>query len=191
MPNLFAWKELNIPSTAEKARRAPLSALDPWPNCNRVCQISLTTNRDRESRALCPLCQHKNHVHSRWTSSPENKTRPLPVMQNPGFSSPPCCNSHSLQMHLVQAGLLKQLDECTGMQRARELPRLASPALSSFLPSSFGILIRLWQFGSFQEQTLHLLAFLVWKTDGPFTGPRGKGKQLVIKNFLWLLLCSF
>ena len=115
MPNLFAWKELNIPSTAEKARRAPLSVLDPWPNCNRVCQISLTMNRDRESRALCPLCQHKNHVRSRWTSSPENKTRPLPVMQSPGFSSPPCCNSHSLQMHLVQAGLLNSwmnLQEC-------------------------------------------------------------------------------
>lgn len=91
-------------------------------------------------------------------------------------------------MLLVQAGLLNSCRNAWIMNRQErkkqwEVSCPSSLSLSPFLPSCFGIFIRLWQLDSFQTQTLYFSGFSRLKTRWPLHWAQGKGKITRYQEF--------
>ena len=99
-------------------------------------------------------------------------------------------------MNLVQACLLnngKMLELWTSRLSSKQLTPLIRH-FSLFFPNSLAFSLSALEFSLsmtfdlFWEQTLYFLAFLIWKPDDLFTGPREEGKQPFVNNCTWLFI---
>lgn len=97
---------------------------------------------------------------------------------------------HAPSMNLVQASLLnngKMLELWTFRWSSKQLTPLIRH-LNLFVPHLLAFSLSALEFSlsmTFDlvwEQTLYFLAFLIWKPDDLFTGPREEGKQLFINK---------